>query len=57
LSEEYAMREFRKHLGWYTRGLPSGKSLREELFRVTSLKDAERILEGYLEAALAPAAA
>jgi hypothetical protein len=31
--------------------------LREELFRVTSLKDAERILEGYLEAALAPAAA
>ena len=57
LSEEYAMREFRKHLGWYTKGLPNGKALREELFSVTSLKDAERILEGYLTAALAPAAA
>jgi tRNA-dihydrouridine synthase B len=57
LSEEYAMREFRKHLGWYTKGLPNGKALREELFGVTSLKDAERLLQGYLEAALAPAAA
>ncbi|HSK19112.1 MAG TPA: tRNA dihydrouridine synthase DusB [Longimicrobiales bacterium] len=57
LSEEYAMREFRKHLGWYTKGLPNGKALREELFGVTTLIDAERILEGYLEAALAPAAA
>lgn len=57
LSEEYAMREFRKHLGWYTKGLPNGKALREELFGVTTLQDAERILEGYLEAALAPAVA
>jgi nifR3 family TIM-barrel protein len=57
LSEEYAMREFRKHLGWYTKGLPNGKALREELFSVKALADAERILEGYLAAALAPAAA
>jgi nifR3 family TIM-barrel protein len=57
LSEEYAMREFRKHLGWYTKGLPNGKMLREELFGVKMLADAERILEGYLAAALAPAAA
>jgi tRNA-dihydrouridine synthase B len=55
--EELAMREFRKHLGWYTKGLPNGKQLREELFRVTSLGEAEALLEGYLAAALEPAAA
>lgn len=40
--------EFRKHLGWYTKGLPSGKALRAELFQVTSLGEMEAILEGYL---------
>ncbi|HEX6132939.1 MAG TPA: tRNA dihydrouridine synthase DusB [Longimicrobiales bacterium] len=54
-SEGQAMREFRKHLGWYTKGLPNGKALREELFGVTTLGEAERILEGYLEAALVTA--
>jgi tRNA-dihydrouridine synthase B len=49
--EEMAMREFRKHLGWYTKGLPGGKQLREELFRVSSLSHAEDLLEGYLAAA------
>jgi tRNA-dihydrouridine synthase len=44
-----AMREFRKHLGWYTKGLPRGKHLRQELFQVTSLQEAEAILESYLE--------
>ena len=45
--EVRAMIEFRKHLGWYTKGLPGGKYLREELFRVTSLAHAEDLLEGY----------
>ncbi len=45
--EQRAMIEFRKHLGWYTKGLPGGKYLREELFRVTSLADAESLLERY----------
>jgi tRNA-dihydrouridine synthase B len=49
--EELAMREFRKHLGWYTKGLPNGKQLREELFRVSSLNHARDLLEGYLAAA------
>jgi tRNA-dihydrouridine synthase B len=49
--EELAMREFRKHLGWYTKGLPNGRPLREELFRVASLQQAESVLEGYLAAA------
>ena len=48
--EEKAMIEFRKHLGWYTKGLPNGKALRQELFAVKRLAEAERLLEGYLEA-------
>jgi tRNA-dihydrouridine synthase B len=55
--EELAMREFRKHLGWYTKGLPNGKQLREELFQVLSLREAEALLQGYLNAALESAAA
>jgi tRNA-dihydrouridine synthase B len=46
--EEKAMIEFRKHLGWYTKGLPNGRILRQELFAVTRLEEAERLLEGYL---------
>ncbi len=47
--EEKAMIEFRKHLGWYTKGLPNGRILRQELFEVTSLGEAEEKLERYLE--------
>jgi tRNA-dihydrouridine synthase B len=46
--EQKAMVEFRKHLGWYTKGLPNGRILRQELFAVRSLETAERLLEGYL---------
>ena len=45
--EEKAMIEFRKHLGWYTKGLPNGRLLRQELFAVTRLEEVERLLEGY----------
>jgi nifR3 family TIM-barrel protein len=45
--EARAMIEFRKHLGWYTKGLPNGKYLREELFRVKCLQEAESLLETY----------
>jgi tRNA-dihydrouridine synthase B len=55
--EERAMREFRKHLGWYTKGLPAGRQLREELFGVSTLLDAERILEAYMATASEPALA
>jgi nifR3 family TIM-barrel protein len=47
--EEKAMVEFRKHLGWYTKGLPNGRFLRQDLFAVTRLEEAERLLEGYRE--------
>jgi nifR3 family TIM-barrel protein len=47
---ERAIIDFRKHLGWYTKGLPDGRRLRTELFQSTSLQDVERMLEGYLAA-------
>ena len=55
--EVAAMRDFRKHLGWYTKGLPAGKALREELFRVTRLEEASALLERYLERYAEPVAA
>jgi tRNA-dihydrouridine synthase B len=44
---------FRKHLGWYTKGLPDGRRLRTELFQVERLEDVERLLEGYRAGRLA----
>lgn len=48
--ERRAMVDFRKHLGWYSKGLPEGRQLREQLFRVDSLDGARHILESYLGA-------
>lgn len=45
--EKRAMRDFRKHLGWYTKGLPEGRRVREQLHAVSSLADAERLLAAY----------
>jgi nifR3 family TIM-barrel protein len=47
--EELAMVEFRKHLGWYTKGLPDGRELRQRLFQVRRLEEAEALLEAYRE--------
>ncbi len=44
---ERAIIDFRKHLGWYTKGLPDGRRLRTELFQAVTLEDVERLLEGY----------
>jgi nifR3 family TIM-barrel protein len=41
-------REFRKHLGWYTRGLPGAAALRERLHRVESMADVEHTFREYL---------
>lgn len=43
--------EFRKHLGWYTKGLPASAHLRERLFQVESMVEAEAIFTEYLEPA------
>jgi tRNA-dihydrouridine synthase B len=44
---ERAIIDFRKHLGWYTKGLPDGRRLRTELFRAKSLDDVGALLERY----------
>jgi tRNA-dihydrouridine synthase B len=41
--------EFRKHLGWYTRGLPGASALRERLFQVGTMAEAAGIFHDYLE--------
>src|SRR5438105_9946473 len=33
--------EFRKHFGWYTKGVPGAGSLREPLFQIESMREAE----------------
>ncbi len=45
-----AVREFRKHLGWYTKGIPDGRALRQRLFQVCDLQEVCEVLEGYLDA-------
>jgi len=41
--------EFRKHLGWYTRGLHGSSALRQRLFQIESIGEAEAIFLQYLE--------
>jgi nifR3 family TIM-barrel protein len=40
--------EFRKHFGWYTKGLHGASELRARLFQVESLAEAEAIFSAYL---------
>ena len=35
--------EFRKHLGWYTKGIPGSAELRQRLFQIESMEEAEAI--------------
>jgi tRNA-dihydrouridine synthase B len=42
--------EFRKHFGWYTKGVPGAASLRERLFQIDSMQQAEAIFTAYLDA-------
>lgn len=47
--------EFRKHLGWYCKGLPGSAELRKKLHAVTSLGEVEGIFEDYLRGAFVTA--
>jgi len=40
--------EFRKHFGWYTKGVADAAGLRERLFQIESMQQAEAIFAGYL---------
>lgn len=47
--EFLGLREMRKHLGWYTHGLPQSAALREEINRQTSWQGLLATLERYAE--------
>jgi nifR3 family TIM-barrel protein len=49
--------EFRKHFGWYTKGLPGASELRQRLFAIESMAEAETIFANYLAASAALIAA
>jgi tRNA-dihydrouridine synthase B len=40
--------EFRKHLGWYVKGLPGSADLRKRLHQVNSFSEVEGIFDDYL---------
>ncbi|MBP6572442.1 MAG: tRNA-dihydrouridine synthase, partial [Gemmatimonadales bacterium] len=44
----HTMIEFRKHFGWYTKGMHAATALRGKLFQVESLVEAEQIFADYL---------
>lgn len=46
LGQEPAMRGFRKHSAWYTKGFPGGALLRDKLMRVSTLAALQEILAG-----------
>ena len=41
--------EFRKHLGWYVKGIPNSADVRRQLHAVDSIAQVEAILGAYLE--------
>lgn len=41
--------EFRKHLGWYTKGLAGAAELRAQLYQIEAMDQVERVFRGYLE--------
>ena len=43
-----AVLDFRKHLGWYTKGMPRGRELRTRLMRADTLEEVQRYIEDYL---------
>jgi tRNA-dihydrouridine synthase B len=55
LAQEYeadprgAAIEFRKHLGWYVKGLPDSAEIRKQLYAVATFEEVEGIFARYLE--------
>lgn len=43
--EDIAVREMRKHLGWYIKGFPGAADLRKDAMQVSSIKDIDIILD------------
>ena len=47
--EYHGIREMRKHVSWYTSGLPNSAKLRDEINRVESYEELEQLLEERLK--------
>jgi tRNA-dihydrouridine synthase len=47
--EAVGVREMRKHLAWYLKGLPHTAPLKEAIFRVKTQEETILLLENYLE--------
>ena len=46
--EKMAMREMRKHMAWYTAGLPHSAALRNEINQIETLNEMKQLLESRL---------
>lgn len=47
--EKVAIKEMRKHIGWYFKGLPHGARIRDRVNKITTLADLKSLLYSYLE--------
>ncbi|MDM7924809.1 MAG: tRNA dihydrouridine synthase DusB [bacterium] len=54
LPEAKAVREMRKHIAWYTRGMPGAAELRREAFTLTDPEDVRTRLEAFRDRAGEP---
>lgn len=43
--EYLGIREMRKHVAWYTKGMPGSAKLRDEINKVESYQELEQLLE------------
>ena len=44
-----AVREMRKHIGWYIKGLPMAAKVRNEINQTTDIQTAQKLLTKYFE--------
>jgi len=47
--EKIAVKEMRKHIGWYFKGLPHGAKMRDTVNKMSTLDDLKKLLYGYLD--------
>lgn len=43
--ESHGITEMRKHLAWYTKGMRSAAAIRDKIFKATTLKEAQELIE------------
>jgi tRNA-dihydrouridine synthase B len=48
LGEERGVKEMRKHIGWYLKGMPGSNRIKQEIFFMTDPDRVEELLRGYI---------